>query len=198
MRYLTNRYQPFSVTPSIIDLIQLSNGMGRHMDVVLNTDPYLVTQYARNLYVVLLFYNAGLAFFKGSLLAYYCRIFPLSRWLRVTAIILGVLITSWILTLQCLHIFRCSPIREQWEPGVGTCVMDRIPYYYMQSIPSIILDVAILILPIPLVWQVQLPKLTRLGVIFVFMLGGLVTVISAVRLGVLVKMKGKELDLLCE
>lgn len=168
------------------------------MIVDINTNPELITQYARNLYVVLFFYNPGLVLFKLAFLACYVRIFSTARWLRHTAIVLAVLIGMWGITIQFLHAFRCHPVSEQWAPGTGTCVMDRIPYYYLQSIPSIIFDLCILILPVRLVWQVQLPKLTRIGVALIFLLGGLVTIISIVRLAVLVQLSDRpDADLLC-
>ena len=130
-------------------------------------------QYIHNLYFELLAYNASLAFFKYALLLLYVRIFP-SRWLKVISWCLGLLITIWMITIEFMSIFRCDPLTRAWMRSMpGSCISLKA-LFLSQSIPTILFDLVILVLPIPLVWEVQLPtKAKRLGVVGMFLLGGL-------------------------
>jgi hypothetical protein len=151
--------------------------MGWHMADISAAD---VQRYQYLLYIVLLFYNPGLIFFKFSLLAFYIRVFPVFRWLRYAAYVLGVLIIIWFLGTQFSFIFTCAPISAAWMGG-GKCISQK-DIYIAQSVPTLAFDITILCLPVRIIWAAQLKRNQRIAVTGIFLLGGLVTVISIVRL----------------
>ncbi|KAF2803142.1 uncharacterized protein BDZ99DRAFT_400353 [Mytilinidion resinicola] len=182
---------PFALLSPIFDLIQLSNGFGKHQVTV---TPARLECYGYLLYILLFFYNPGLVFFELSFLAFYLRLFPILSWLRRSAYTLGAMILVWFLITEFAFIFRCNPISAAWNPAAGTCI-DEHTVFLAQSVPTICFDPAILVLPIRLVWNLKMALSSRIGVISIFMLGGVVTVISIARL--VVTLTSNDADLTC-
>ncbi|OJJ77766.1 hypothetical protein ASPBRDRAFT_37015 [Aspergillus brasiliensis CBS 101740] len=173
---------PFAILPSIFDFVQINNGFGRPMATV--AADKLIT-YNLFLYILMLFYNLGLAFFKLSCLALYIRMFGVHRWIRHMSYIVGVMVIAWVLANELVLAFRCHPIDLAWtgtaEQQAKSCV-SQSNIFIAQSAPTIFFDLLILIMPIRVVWGLQLQSAQKIGAILVFSLGLLVTVISMVRL----------------
>jgi hypothetical protein len=187
--------QPLALLNPVYDLVQIHYGFGRHQVVMLLTDVPKAHKFGQNLYIILLFYNIGLAIFKYSFLALYIRLFSVSKSLRYACYAIGILIAMWCIACVFAIGFRCTPVEANWNPEVGKCIPMR-PIFLGQSIPTITFDVLILLLPVRLIWGVQMARPAKIGVIVVFLLGGLVTIISIVRLVVLLHTNEK--DVPCE
>ncbi|TPR10589.1 hypothetical protein CAN33_0022910 [Aspergillus niger] len=174
--------QPFAILPSIFDFVQINNGFGRPMATV--PADKLVT-YSLFLYILMLFYNLGLAFFKLSCLALYIRMFGIHRWIRYMSYVIGLMVIAWVLANELVLAFRCHPIDLAWkgtaEQQAKFCVT-QTNIFIAQSGPTIFFDLLILIMPIRVVWGLHLQSAQKLGAILVFSLGLLVTVISMIRL----------------
>jgi hypothetical protein len=147
---------------------------------MLKTDPHRAKIFFLNLYIILLFYNVGLAIFKYSFLALYIRLFRVSTRLRYSCYVLGVLITMWWIACVFAIGFRCTPVQASWDPTAGKCIPMK-PIFLGQAIPTIVFDIIILLLPVRLVWAIQMPRPAKIAVLMVFVSGGLVAVISFVR-----------------
>ena len=107
----------------------------------------------------------------------------LIRWLKYTDIALLLLIALWFVATEFVLVFKCDPIHKAWDYDLpsGSCIRDY-DIFLAQSIPTVILDVAALCLPMPLVWKLQLPQNEKFAFMGMFLMGGFVTVISIVRL----------------
>ena len=69
-------------------------------------------------------------------------------------------------------ILGCTPINYNWDrtqPG-GYCVDARI-FSIGVSIPNIVTDVIILLLPLPVIWQMQLHFSKKIALSAIFSLG---------------------------
>lgn len=169
--------QPFGIMVSVIDIIATHRGLGHH---AADLNPDEIERYLKTLYIVLLFYNPGLAFFKWSFLAFYIRVFPVVKSLRISSYIVGTLVLLWVLGTQFSFVFQCAPISAAWT-GKGKCIKTS-HIYIAQSVPTLVFDIVILALPVKTIWNAQLKTAQKWSVMGVFLLGGLVTVISIVRL----------------
>lgn len=74
-----------------------------------------------------------------------------------------------------------TPIASSWDLSVkSTSCINIHAVYYVNNSLNIVSDIAILVLPIPMIWQLQLPKRQRVGILAIFMTGGaLVLTISS-------------------
>lgn len=176
-----------------MDFVMIHYGFGRHQVIVLRTNPQHLETFGFYLYLTVLFYNIGLVLFKYSFLALYVRIFPIFRWLRYSCYGLAALITIWMVLVEFLFAFRCSPVKASWIPTAGTCIASQ-PVFLAQTVPTICFDIAVLALPIRLVSGAQLARPTRIGVIAAFLLGGIVTIISIFRLVVIFRTQSEDLS----
>ncbi|EIT73050.1 hypothetical protein AO1008_08619 [Aspergillus oryzae 100-8] len=72
----------------------------------------------------------------------------------------------------------CDPIPYFWEQytdpntAVGSCI-DIPKFFFGNGIAAVLIDIMILIIPIPITWKLQMPKTQRLAVIGILLLGSL-------------------------
>ena len=113
---------------------------------------------------------------KASILLFYARIFfPKSQtWFRRSLYAMAATVFLWWVICQFFVMFECSPIHYFWDrkPVTGHC-QDVQKFFVGQAIPNIITDGILLALPLPMIWQLQLPKAQKCALSGVFMLGSL-------------------------
>lgn len=109
-----------------------------------------------------------------SILLLYRRIFDTVIFKRILAAV-GSLCLAWLLGEICTEIFLCSPISAAWDPQlIFTDHCGNLQASILGiTISSMLLDVIILCLPLPMIWKLQLPPRHKLVVCGLFLLGGL-------------------------
>ena len=126
---------------------------------------------------------------KLSVIYLYRRIFTFRIFRHITTAALAI-VSAWGISFFFVIVFQCTPIASQWNNleirNQKNCVAQK-PFYYANSITDLILDIFILALPLPMVARLQLPLKQKLAVGGMLLLGVLVCVSSAMRLGVFLK-----------
>ncbi|MCJ1263967.1 hypothetical protein MMC22_003838 [Lobaria immixta] len=118
---------------------------------------------------------------KFSILALYWRLFKLS--IRVPILILASIVTCWGIAVFLTTVFQCVPVRGFWDKTINaTCGVNVYAFFYGNSIPNISTDVAILILPMPLIWRLRIPQSQKIMLSGIFILGGFIIAVSITRL----------------
>lgn len=70
-----------------------------------------------------------------------------------------------------LTTFQCNPIYRAWDFGVeGTCI-DLMTFWMVNGAYSIVSDIIVLVLPLPMIYALQLPRKTKICLMVVFGLG---------------------------
>lgn len=71
-------------------------------------------------------------------------------------------------------IFACKPIAKGWDVSIteGSCI-NRAGLYLATAIVNIITDIMCLVLPIPIVLKLQMPRIQKLGVLCMFGVGSM-------------------------
>jgi hypothetical protein len=71
-------------------------------------------------------------------------------------------------------VFQCSPVQYTWDKTIvgGSCFNQQAFYRYV-SLPNILTDFVILIMPMPVVWKLQTRLTHKVALTGVFLLGGL-------------------------
>ncbi|PSK40021.1 hypothetical protein B9Z65_7961 [Elsinoe australis] len=126
-------------------------------------------------------YSALIWCMKASMLFFYCRLTfgslqeKLVRWLAVTLLLTYITV---VITISA----GCRPYHLNWQvwpqPDTLKCTF-RIQNIYVVSIFNIVTDVAILSIPVPLLWRLQVPKKQKI-VVALFLMTGVVVIIAAV------------------
>lgn len=115
------------------------------------------------------------AFFTSRLpfLLLYHRLFGSNQKTRY-AVYLGGLAECLIyfVYLPLLPVFCAPAVNKTWDtPGVFTKCRRLVPYALVHGIGNIILDLYIMLIPMPMIWRLQLPFRKKLGVSVLFITG---------------------------
>lgn len=110
----------------------------------------------------------------------YRRIFD-TRSMRIAVYVLGVANIIWVILFAALAAFRCIPIQRSWDLTVPGKCLDASALYTGNALPNIVMDLAMVAMPIYPVSKLQLPLSQRIALIGIFMLGGVVCVVSIYR-----------------
>lgn len=110
---------------------------------------------------------------KMSVLCFYLRVFPDKGLRRNAWITLGLATAAWI-SFMFAVLFQCYPISYSWTvidgPSAEHC--DNVKAgFYAQAAVTIALDIPVILIPIPAVLKLHLPRRRKIGLIIVFSLG---------------------------
>ncbi|KAI1023956.1 hypothetical protein LB504_005289, partial [Fusarium proliferatum] len=124
-------------------------------------------------------YTFAIAFAKLAILMFYWRIFKFST-IRLAIRVLLVLTVSWFLLRLFLVTLRCVPIQALWDDSIkdAKCKIDAATFFFSTILTHVILDVAILVLPVVEVAKLRLAVGQKVAVISLFMFGALVCFLS--------------------
>lgn len=119
-----------------------------------------------------IFYACSLAFAKMSILALYWRLFKTSK-IRLPIQILFVSAIIWLTIRTFMAIFHCIPVQAFWDHTIegAVCNIDDSKFFFGTVLTHLIIDIAILILPVVEVRRLQLRQGRKIGVILLFMFG---------------------------
>ncbi|KAK5991209.1 Satratoxin biosynthesis SC1 cluster 4-like protein [Cladobotryum mycophilum] len=156
-------------------------GLGRQPDHIPASwaAPLIASDYA-----AFILYNPALMATKSSILILYIRLSKNTRlfmyWASYTTLLVvnaaGVILTF-------LAAFRCRPVYVAYTPDTTSPNCISIETIYLSSAPvNVATDLAILILPIPMLTAMKLPKRQKCVLVMTFMLGTFATAIDIVRI----------------
>lgn len=153
------------------------------------------TEHGQASYATTIIYVPMVFTVKLALLSVMLRIFaPDKKKVTVIWVSLAVLMLYYIIALF-IKVFFCHPISTYWM-GVsngGACI-DQQKVIIGDSVISIVSDLWILILPVPMLWSLHISRIKKLRVIGMLGAGGLATAFSIWRLVIMVE-EGKTTDL---
>ncbi|GKZ23975.1 hypothetical protein AbraIFM66951_010227 [Aspergillus brasiliensis] len=141
----------------------------------------VVKEQLKRLWAAIPFYNASLIFTKFSILFQYLRIFPDRRFRLACWIVFGIVATygTWAVVSGFLN---CIPVAKFWNRDIsGYCLSFEAVWFFNASM-NIATDTTLLILPMPLLSQLQLPRMQKFALMGIFAVGGLVVITSILRL----------------
>lgn len=115
----------------------------------------------------------GITLPKVALLILYLKVFADRKVIIATWVVMGFLIGLWFSSVVALFAI-CQPFAYNWNKSIqgGHCGNFMAAYKYI-SIPNIASDVAILLLPIPSLWSLNMSRWKKVGVFATFAVGGL-------------------------
>lgn len=118
------------------------------------------------------FYNAAVLCAKATILMQYFRVFPTHRMRVICWTMIAVLATygTWCVLSAFLN---CVPVAKFWNPAIPGHCLSSPGLWFSNASMHIATDLAILIIPIPALAALDLPKRQKVALIVIFALGGL-------------------------
>lgn len=100
----------------------------------------------------------------------YRRLFPTARHQIILQItLICVIVTGLWMTLSVF--FLCSPVNAYWDPRAGHHCLSKTVVWSLNAFIQIATNIVMVILPMPVLTQLRLPRRQKFALIFVFALG---------------------------
>ncbi|KAF4635271.1 hypothetical protein G7Y89_g2823 [Cudoniella acicularis] len=157
-----------------------AGGAGYHEATVRKNNPTQVVLFHKIQFSIAMSYFSAVLLPKLSILGIFLRVFVKKAY-RIAAWTIGAFLTAnWLGTTVAITQV-CKPLSFFWDqtlPGGGTC-FHITNFLRWSSFMNIVTDLAMLVLPLPAVWEIQTSKQMKVGLTITFMLGslGLITAI---------------------
>ncbi|KAI0880613.1 uncharacterized protein GGS22DRAFT_174350 [Annulohypoxylon maeteangense] len=165
------------IAMSTNDFVGLVYGSGQHQA---DLDNQTVQSFMKNLYLYEIFWSIGVFSVKVGILIFYWRVFH-TRAFRVSAIAVGTFSLMIFLVNFFTFVFQCTPIKSFWEGNLEDCI-DRNAFYLASAIINVAGDIAVLTLPLPVVWRLHTSRSKKWSLSFLFLLGAFVCIASIFRI----------------
>ncbi|KAG6032366.1 hypothetical protein E4U41_007229 [Claviceps citrina] len=178
--YLAALSLVFALTYSVLCIVQTRYGLGLPIKLRPRENAGL---YARVNFAGRPIYQVGISFFKIALLISYLRLLRGTdrKTYRITVSATIACVAMAHLGCALSLIFACRPVEKSWKPWVaGTCLKPG-PSFTGYAVVTIVSDVVVAILPIPVLLQIHVRLEKKLGLIAIFMLGLFTTLCSILR-----------------
>lgn len=121
-------------------------------------------------YFSIMFYNLSMVFVKLTFLFQYYRVLATQEMRKIYIAVIAV-VTGWTLSQVFVSIFGCWPISGFWDDSIGARCIPTQPYWYINAAGHILTDIVILVLPIPAISRLKLPRRQRYILMGIFCLG---------------------------
>ncbi|WVO18619.1 hypothetical protein L204_106338 [Cryptococcus depauperatus] len=167
----------FSLGVAISVMVGAQKGLGK-IDAVAAVGQ-TVTQ-KRAIYSFTVFYNLAIMMTKTAILLLYIRMASAYVFLRRASIAIMTVVNLAGTMLVLLNIFRCRPIRAAFSSEQGTCI-NLISMFLSASPINILTDLAILLLPLPILTRLRIEFREKVVLVTTFAVGGFVTIVDVVR-----------------
>ncbi|OCF44340.1 hypothetical protein I317_01785 [Kwoniella heveanensis CBS 569] len=172
----------FCISCSILIMIGTRVGLGR---IGSEVKAEWVAPLRKITYAFTVFYNPAIMTIKVAILILYIRMSTAHRFLRIASIatMVVVLLTGIICTFIC--IFRCHPVSAGWSARDNSQCIDIISLYLSTAPINILTDLAILLLPLPILTSLRMEYRQKVVLVTTFIVGGFVTIVDVVRIAYL-------------
>ncbi|RMY78999.1 hypothetical protein D0863_00312 [Hortaea werneckii] len=157
---------------------QVTYGIGDHYDDLNHADQIHVLQW---MWASIWVYYLALGAAKCSIILQYLRIFPHNKFRLACYILLAVIgvYTAWTFFSSLL---ACIPVASFWDKSIEGHCLARLPVWFTNAALNIVTDIATVVIPLPVLKGLQLPKRQKIALMIVFGLGGITCIVSILRL----------------
>ncbi|KAA8649173.1 hypothetical protein EYZ11_009842 [Aspergillus tanneri] len=138
-------------------------------------------------YVFTVLYNPSLMAVKSSILAFYLTLARGEKPFRWATYATLVVVNAAGLALTLVNVFQCSPVGAAFAspPSPHARCSDILTLYLSSSPVNIVTDLAILVLPMPILTQMRLPRRQKIILVVTFSGGFFVAVVDVIRIAYL-------------
>ncbi|KAF4628473.1 hypothetical protein G7Y89_g9676 [Cudoniella acicularis] len=150
-------------------------GLGDHL---WNVPPQNLVPIQKYYYISCILYVIIVFLAKLSVLFFYLRIFPGSRFRLITKIAI-VAVSCTLISFVFAVAFQCIPVRAVWDLSVNGKCIGLNGMVFAGGAIAIFEDIVIILLPIPQLKSLQLSLRKRIALILMFALGSFACFINA-------------------
>lgn len=109
---------------------------------------------------------------KGAIVQMFLRILK-TGWARHATIAVGVILILQTIAILLTIIFQCQPLSTVWTTLKRDSCIDIQSFFAYSSIPNIVTDIAILVLPLPSIWNMNASVQLKFGITITLLTGSM-------------------------
>ncbi|KAI1008037.1 hypothetical protein K3495_g184 [Podosphaera aphanis] len=178
------------VIAAVVQVSMANAGMGDHYWNARFENYEPVT---KMLLILQILYNFTVSATKVSILVFYHRVFVDEKFQTLCKWSFGFLVLPCVVFF-CLILFQCNPISKVWNPTLpGSCLNLDVMILW-GAVVSIVQDLVILIMPIPLLSTLNIGRFQTLNLVALFGCASFACVTSVLRLKFAIKMVRHDYD----
>lgn len=123
------------------------------------------------MYISSVLYLLSIYGYRLALLLMYIRLFGVSKPFRYATLTVMTFVTGYLFSNFLTLLFGCTPIQKYWRPEEpGHCIdLNKADYAYGSM--NVASDVLLFLLPLPMVYRLNLSRKDKFGVFLIFMGG---------------------------
>ncbi|KAF4552914.1 Hypothetical protein D9617_8g049270 [Elsinoe fawcettii] len=165
---------------------QSHNGLGNHVAALQTAQ---IEGFFRWFYMTLWASAGAVTCTKFSIAFQYKRIFATPRF-QITVKIMLAIITIFGLWTFLSSIFSCWPVSYFWSRAQDGKCLPSWNIFIGNSVFNILTDIMLVLSPMPVLKNLQLPRRQRFALMGIFAIGGFVVVVSLLRLIIFIRTNG--------
>ncbi|KAI4114152.1 MAG: hypothetical protein LQ338_008046, partial [Usnochroma carphineum] len=176
---------------SISQYLAIHWGCGQHM---LMLDLWQILKFGKLFFAISCIFLVACTALKFSILFFYHRIFTVRKF-TVWCVIIGIVIIAWFIAFLVSQFLTCRPLQCFWDRSGPDCKCINGSHigFYVTSPPDILTNVAILVLPIPWLWGLQMQTRRKVAITMIFLLGSFSVLGSILRIPFLAQLDYNDL-----
>jgi len=144
-------------------------------------------RYMQSEYAIYALYGLNITAVKLSILFLYLRIFGSVDYFRKAAYTIMAICLLWFVIIITGNVLYCRPVQRFWDHTVEGSCFDFATFFLVMELADMVIDAAIIGLPMKTILGLCLSLRKRLGLLGIFVLGALVIVTNAIRIGYVYK-----------
>ncbi|KAH8426118.1 uncharacterized protein LDX57_003860 [Aspergillus melleus] len=153
-------------------------GVGLHIQRVVKESPEKIPVQGKFMLAFPIIYFAAVVPPKMAIIYLYLSVFTQKPFRIICYVVVGIMVGNWIGTTVASFL-SCQPLSYYWTQE-GTC-FDINSFFRWGGFSNIVTDVIMMILPMPVVWELHASTRLKLGILITFLLGSLGLIASIIR-----------------
>ena len=110
-------------------------------------------------------------FIRASVVHLYLCLFTLPQSFRIACYVVLVLNTFFVISIVTATITLCQPLERMWDPSIaGRCGNKKL-FDLLTAIVNLCLDLAVVLLPMPILWGLQMALKRKVILTLIFGMG---------------------------
>jgi hypothetical protein len=163
--------QPFIIGLLVCGILMIHFGLGQHVWNVPspNRIPLMKTLLAAQI-----IYPTAIGVCRMSALLFCSRVFRTRMsptWFKHGIIIAHSFNMAWIIAVTVDKFFMCRPFAKSWDSRIPGNCSSVISYWLGSAISSVVIDLIVLVLPLPIIWKLSLSQGRKAALSTVFVCG---------------------------
>ena len=81
------------------------------------------------------------------------------------------ILVAWYIAITALAVFQCSPVQKQFDYTIPGHCLSFYGTFIGVTAPNFFIDVVLLLLPVPMLWNLKIKKTKKFALTANFLLG---------------------------